>query len=180
MLELNGQPACLELTTRYPMDGQLHFAYQGPAVRLHVRIPEWCVAYEGPTHKGYAEFDLTDGAELTVELPMEVQFVEANPNLQDNAGRYAVMRGPVVYCMEGVDNGANLRDVTLMEDEACRIAEEDFRAPVLYMEARRRLQAERLYYPKNAPRQQFTAKLIPYFAFGNRGATDMLVWTMVQ
>ncbi len=180
VLEVNGQSASLELTTNYPCDGRLHFAYHGPDVRLHVRIPAWCVEYTGPTHKGYAEFDLTDGAELTVDLPMEVHFVEANPDVQDNAGRCAVTRGPIVYCMEGVDNGENLRDITLLDNGTYHIAAENFPAPVIYMEACRRPKTERLYYPRTNRRQKFTAKLIPYFAFGNRGATDMLVWAMVQ
>jgi DUF1680 family protein len=82
--------------------------------------------------------------------------------------------------MEGVDNGENLRDITLLDNGTYHIAAENFPAPVIYMEACRRLKTERLYYPRTNRRQKFTAKLIPYFAFGNRGATDMLVWAMVQ
>jgi DUF1680 family protein len=112
---------------------------------------------------------------------MNVHFIEANPNVQDDSGRYAVQRGPIVYCMEGIDNGENLRDITLLEDSDVRIAMEDgIPAPVMYMQAQRRPKTDRLYSLKSSKREDFTARLIPYFSFANREATDMLVWTMVK
>jgi DUF1680 family protein len=148
---------------------------------LYVRIPEWCVEYEGKTENGFARFDMNDGDSITVDLPMNVHFIEANPNVQDDSGRYAVQRGPIVYCMEGIDNGENLRDITLLENGDVRIAMEDgIPAPVMYMQAQRRPKTDRLYSLKSSKREDFTARLIPYFSFANREATDMLVWTMVK
>ena len=112
---------------------------------------------------------------------MEIHFIEANPAVQENSGRYAVMRGPIVYCMEGVDNGRNLRDITLLEDGAMEIVtEEGIPAPILYMNAERRREREFLYQLKSSDRYAIKARLIPYFAMANRGATDMIVWTMVK
>ncbi len=148
---------------------------------LCVRIPDWCVEYEGDTENGFARFELSDGESVTVNLPMKIHFIEANPFVQDNSGRYAVQRGPIVYCMEELDNGENLCDITLLESGAARVeAEEGIPAPVIYMAAKRRPATDRLYRIKTDKYESFTARLIPYFSFANREESDMLVWTMVE
>jgi len=178
---VNGKKAVLNLTTEYPNNGKLTFTYSGEPVKLYVRIPEWCVEYTGETHNGFALFELLDGDCISFELPMNVHFVEANPNVQDNSGRYAVTRGPIVYCMEGVDNGENLRDITLIENGKIEVTSiDDVPAPALYIDAERRKATNEIYYLKNNNRESFKARLIPYFSFSNRGVTDMLVWTMVK
>lgn len=168
-------------TTNYPNDGTINLEYHGEPISLYVRIPEWCVEYQGKTEHGFAKFSLVDGEKITVELPMELHFVEVNPYVQDNSGRYAVQRGPIVYCMEEIDNGENLRDIALLEHSPVKVTmEEGIPAPVLYMEAERRLERKQLYSLKNDHRLGFTARLIPYFSFANREASDMIVWTMVK
>ena len=180
-LEIGGKPALLTQTTNYPLDGKITFNYTGEDMTLYVRIPEWCVEYQGEQENGYARFELSDGDEISVDLPMNVHFVEANPNVQDDSGRYAVTRGPIVYCMEGLDNGENLRDITLLENSEIKVVNEDgIPAPVLYIGAERRKPSDRIYSLKNNERVSFTARLIPYFSFSNRGVTDMLIWTMVK
>lgn len=166
--------------TNYPISGKIEFSYQGNPITLKVRIPGWCVEYSGETENGYATFQLGDGDTICMELPMEVHIMESNPNVQDNAGRYAIMRGPIVYCMEGVDNGDNLRDVQIVENGKVRVAEENLLAPVLYMEATRRTRRDALYAIKCNERVNFTARMIPYFAFANRGESDMIVWMQVK
>ena len=112
---------------------------------------------------------------------MNVHFMEANPNVQDCAGRCAVTRGPLVYCMEGVDNGECLRNITLLDNGSEAVSWEDWLpAPVLTMDAERKPATSELYRRRNAERIPFTAKLIPYLAFANRGASDLLVWAMVK
>ena len=148
---------------------------------LYVRIPDWCVEYTGQAENGYAKFCLSDGESVCVDLPMQIHFMEANPHVQDNSGRYAVTRGPIVYCLEEVDNGENLRDITLLENSDVQVVSEDgIPAPVLYMGAERRKETASLYRLKNAERIPFTARLIPYFSFANREASDLIVWTMVK
>ena len=180
-LQIGGKDAILTQTTDYPNNGKITFKYKGEPMTLYVRIPDWCVEYEGDTENGFARFELSDGDSVTVELPMEIHFIEANPYAQDNSGRYAVQRGPIVYCMEEIDNGENLRDITLLENSEKKVVcEEGIPAPVIYMGAARRPATDRLYSLKGSKRVSFTARLIPYFAFANREATDMLVWTMVR
>lgn len=178
---MNGREAVLTQKTAYPHDGNIQFSYSGDPMTLRVRIPSWCVEFEGETHNGFAEFRLNDGDSVTVTLPMEVHFMEANPEVQDNAGRYAVMRGPIVYCMEGIDNGRMLRDITLLDDGTASVAMEDgILAPILYMNGERRVKRVSLYHLKSGDHYCVKVRLIPYFAIANRGATDMVVWTMVK
>ena len=180
-LEIGGKEATLTQATDYPYNGKITLNYSGEPMTLYVRIPDWCVEYEGDTENGFARFELSDGDSVTVDLPMEIHFIEANPYAQDNSGRYAVQRGPIVYCMEEIDNGENLRDITLLENSEKKVVcEEGIPAPVIYMGAERRPATNQLYSIKNDERVSFTARLIPYFSFANREASDMLVWTMVR
>ncbi len=180
-LTVGGKDAVLTQTTDYPLSGKITFNYSGEPMTLYVRIPDWCVEYDGDTENGFARFELSDGDSVTVDLPMQIHFVEANPYAQDNSGRYAVQRGPIVYCMEELDNGENLRDITLLENSKIEVKTEDgIPAPAIYIGAERRPKTDCLYKLKTADRVKFTARLIPYFAFANREATDMLVWTMVK
>ncbi len=180
-LQIGGKDAVLKQSTDYPFDGKITFTYTGEPITLYVRIPGWCVEYQGQTENGFAKFELSDGESATLDLPMEIHFMEANPCVQDDAGRYAVQRGPIVYCMEELDNGENLRDVTLLEQGECKVVREDgIPAPVLYMDAQRRAASDKLYSLKHESNISFTARLIPYFSFANREASDMIVWTMVK
>ena len=179
-LQIGSKDAVLKQTTNYPYDGKVTFHYSGEPMTLCVRIPDWCVEYTGETKNGFVQFSLTDGDCVTVDFPMEVHFIEANPYVQDNSGRFAVQRGPIVYCMEELDNGENLRDIRLLENGTIRVEKEDgIPAPVIYIDAQRRAATNKLYSLKGSNFINFTAKLIPYFSFANREATDMIVWTIV-
>lgn len=178
---VGGEKAVLTLETAYPADGTLSFSYRGKPATIFVRIPDWCVEYQGKTENGYAEFEVENGAKFEVSLPLVPHFIEANPNVQDNAGRYAIAYGPFVYCMESIDNGKNLRDITLIENGKIEIKlEGEPLVPVLYIPAERRKPSAALYSIKTDKRVPFTARLIPYFSFANRDEADMLVWTMLK
>ena len=180
-LTVNGKPAVLELATDYPNTGKLEYTYHGEPAVLAIRIPDWCVEYDGETENGFAKFAVTDGQTVAVELPMTLHFVQADPRVRSCAGRFAVTRGPLVYCMEGVDNGTDLRDIELLDNGNYELeTDPDFPAPVISMDGLRRPQSRSLYSLRDTARQPIRVKLIPYFGFANRGKTDMLVWTMVK
>ena len=179
-LTILGQPATLKLETNYPVSGTLRYTYHGPDAILAIRIPGWCSEYPGETEKGYARFPVHSGSILELELPMEVHFMEADPRVSETAGKCAVTRGPIVYCMEGIDNGSNLWDITLSASGNVSVLDSDYGVPVLEMDASRRPAASALYQQKRNAKIPFTAKLIPYFAFANRGITDMQIWTQVR
>jgi len=177
-LTVKGENAVLQLATNYPADGQLTYRYCGPDATLAIRIPDWCAEYSGVTENGYAMFQVHDGSIVELTLPMEVHFVEANPNVSELAGKYAVTRGPIVYCLESIDNGDKLWDICLEEDgEKQVIHSAEYGVPTLKIAAYRRPATDMLYQIKSGCREKFGAKLIPYFAFANRGVCDMQIWT---
>lgn len=178
--EINGKECVLTQTTNYPADGKIQFSYSGEPATLYVRIPSWCTEYEGETQNGYANFLIKDGDTVSIDLPMNVHIIESNPSLQYNSGRYAITRGPIVYCMEEIDNGQNLRDICILENNGFEIKNEDYIVPTIYAKATRREAFSSLYRQKSESENFFDAKLIPYFAFANRGESDMLVWTQVK
>ena len=63
---------------------------------------------------------MADGDVVELNLTMEPVFVEANPHVTADAGRMALTCGPLVYCLEGVDNGEFLR--SLLKSEVVRMA----------------------------------------------------------
>ena len=88
----------------------------------------------------------------------------------------------MVYCLEGVDNGEELHDVRLKADTD--FAEEPnalYGMPVIRAQGQRRVkpQTEWLYRRYNPQLTERTLTFIPYYAFANRGETDMRVWVPV-
>ena len=127
--EIDGKAVDLRLTSRYPWDGDISLAItpaQPQRFALHLRIPGWCQEWQVAINServtglkpvnGYIAIDRTwqPGDSVELHLAMPVQAVFANPNVRQLQGRLALQRGPVVYCLEGVDNGMiGLERITL-------------------------------------------------------------------
>ncbi len=176
-------------TTAYPVDGAVRIAATG-AGKLALRIPGWCSSFtlSAPytLQNGYAVVECAGAADLTLILDMPVVTLAADPRVREDAGRIAVTRGPVVYCMEAVDNG-DISGIRLAADApfAVESAADGFSAglgvPTLTAPARRPVTdaAAPLYRPAAGVRyEQITARFIPYFAFANRGTSAMQVWVL--
>jgi DUF1680 family protein len=123
-----------------------------------------------------------EGEEVTFHFSMEPQWMEAHPAVRDAAGRVALQRGPLVYCLEGVDNGENLRDIRL--DPGAPITERfdrELGAYELRSSGWRRNTGEYsgLYRPAGSLRSRQELRFIPYFAFANREECEMIVWVDV-
>jgi DUF1680 family protein len=93
--------------------------------------------------------------------------VHAHPKVKADVGRVALMRGPMVYCLEAVDNGGAVHDLILPPDS--RITTE-YRADLLGGVVVLRGKTVRL----DGRSVNFTA--IPYYAWDNREAGEMLIW----
>ncbi len=123
-----GRMVTLIQHTHYPWDGEVtvDVEAEGP-LSLFMRIPAWCDAgarleingrpFAGTLIAGsYAELRRTwrPGDRVCLTLPMPVRRVECHPYVADNAGQVALLRGPLLYCVEGADNpGLDLRDLLL-------------------------------------------------------------------
>jgi DUF1680 family protein len=168
-----------------------------------MRIPGWTdtakVAVNGKAVTGAAAGQYlpirrrwSSGDMVTLQFNMAPQVLEANAEVYENNGRVAVQRGPLVYCMEQIDQGEGvaLKDVAL-EVEAKRSGqfqenfEKDLLGGVLVLRhggAVYEESADRssLYFSHNAPpRKSRPVQLtfIPYYAWANRAQTPMQVWT---
>ncbi|NSW77366.1 MAG: glycoside hydrolase family 127 protein, partial [Candidatus Atribacteria bacterium] len=129
---LRGKRVSLAQKTDYPWGERILFEIYPEEpfeFTLAIRIPGWCEnpqlsvnGEETPLNHlaclGYAEvrrlWQKGDRVELT--LPMPVVRVRANPEVRDVAGQVALQRGPIVFCLEEVDNGPNLAQVVLPEE----------------------------------------------------------------
>jgi DUF1680 family protein len=157
---------------------------------VEVRVPSWALRNEPPgnLYRYAAPIDarpaiavngapvplaITDGYvevrrrwqkgdRITVALPMPVRRVLARDEVADDRGMAAIQRGPVLYALEGVDNGGSLKDVKLPLDRALA---SEFRADLLG--------GIQVVTATVAGR---TVTAIPYYAWNNRGKGEMEVW----
>ena len=154
--------------------------------KLFVRIPGWCAGYDFSEafeiRNGYAVIDIvSDEFKVNARFDMTPFFVTANPAVRADAGKAALCRGPVVYCLEGVDNPFDLFDLRVDINFAVSVRENElFGCPTL--ETGGVISAlsheEAPLYSRLAPAEtkRVTARFIPYFAFANREESDMTVW----
>lgn len=182
--DVNG--AAVTMETNYPNDGRVRLTVAGAkGKKLYVRVPGWCKEYTFSApytlENGYAVIDV-DGDLFTVEIDfvMKPAFYLANPAVRADAGKAAMMLGPVLYCLEGVDNGAELYDLTVDTAAAPEVSYDPYfgvntvTIPALRTDKAQFASLYRLTKPlATVPA---TAKFIPYFAFANRGESDMTVW----
>jgi DUF1680 family protein len=125
------------------------------------------------------------GDEAVLALPMEPRLVEANPLVEQARNQVAVMRGPLVYCLESADlpEGVRLDEIHLAPEARLEPRPgAGVLEGVLVLAARaRRLPAPdwgaTLYRPlASAAPEPVEVRLIPYFAWANRGVGEMSVW----
>lgn len=184
--------------TNYPWEEKVRIEISSPeATRftLALRLPGWCkrpavsvngeeIALAGIMENGYAligrEWKNGDTVELTLAMPVEK--MAAHPGVKENAGKIALQRGPVVYCLEEVDNGANLHNLVISTETGFTTEfAEDFPGKVVVIkgEAFRTVETgweNELYRPLSRQREKVGIKAVPYYTWGNRSPGEMRVW----
>lgn len=169
-----------KVSTEYPLNGRVTVSVKGTK-KVAVRIPEWCDNFslnkDFSFENGYAVID-NDGGDIVIDLDMTPKIVYADPRISSDAGKVCVMRGPIVYCAEGVDNGEFLHSFILpREIDVTETFSEEFGLITLELPCRKRLPFEGGLYSSFKPQtEKTTLKMIPYNCFANRGETDMVVW----
>ena len=115
------------------------------------------------------------GEIVELTLPMPVRRVVAHPSVAADAGRVALQRGPLVYCVEGIDNEGSVRDLTLSDMASLASAfRPDLLNGMVVVTARGSAGETGGVGPAGAKERPFVA--IPYYAWANRGAGEMAVW----
>lgn len=186
--------------TQYPWEGKveitLHGA-QGARRAVHVRMPGWCAAPRVCVNgeaadttrcvHGYLAIERLweDGDRIEVELPMHAQLMRANPQVRADAGKAAVVRGPLVYCAEETDNGGNISALRLDAKASIEGAfDADLLGGAVVLKTQGRRDAastQALYFPLERDTDACTEiTLVPYYLWGNRGLGEMAVWLPVR
>lgn len=168
--------------TDYPNNGKITVRCNSNKKQIAFRIPCWCKSFninkKYSIKNGYAYVDFDSEENIELELDMPVRIISANRRIHSDAGRIAVMRGPVVYCAEGIDNGADIKSIALPTESVFELAESEFLLPILKTEAYRPFESDSLYYEAVDDYEKIPLTLIPYYAFANRGESEMQVWLL--
>lgn len=180
----------------YPWEGRISYRVAAKsretfALAIHVPsyVKELTVKVNGESAEiqmknGYLYLNRIWGAEdvVSLEFAMPVRKVYANTKVRENIGCVALVRGPLVYCFEGVDNGEEMQALKIDREisaETTSCTEGVLAGMTLLNVAGKRLifQETEELYSENAPQEKaVTLRAVPYFAWGNRGENQMRVW----
>lgn len=136
--------------------------------------------------KGYAYITRkwAKGDVVALQFPMEVRKVYANQHVRENAGCVALMRGPVVYCLEGADNGELLQSLRIPKElkaAPCLCEEGVLKGHVLLkIDGFRMVTGPKLYSEKPPVKERAQLTAIPYYTWANRGENQMRVWVQEE
>ncbi len=196
----DGSAFALTQQTDYPWDGAVRItidAAPAHAVALMLRIPGWSdesslsvndESSDVPLQPGsYAELKRAwkAGDVIELSLPMRPRMIKAHPKAEEIRNHVAVMRGPIVYCLEGLDlpAGISILDVYAPDDMGLTASREDeLLGGVMAIKGVARHITERngskaLYLEAGSEREaDLDIMLIPYYAWNNRGINEMTVW----
>ena len=197
--KIAGQKVTLRQKTNYPWDGEVKITIGVEKPRsfaLLLRLPGWCREYRVRVNdepltvsssKGYLKLRRrwSDGDRVQLSLAMPIERIAAHPSVAASAEKVAIQRGPIVYCLEGCDHSADVRNIMLPDQakltarfdpglsglNGCIVVEGTGKAPSLgeWKKALYRPAAE----TKSRP---VKIKAIPYFLWDNRKPGAMVVF----
>lgn len=187
----HGDKISVTVETDYPYDGAVKYSIRadGTEVTLAIRIPFWSknttisvngTVYDFDVQNGYAVVDgLQNNDEIILNIDITPHKVYANEKISADAGKCAMMAGPLVYCFEDADNGnigqffvdekgeidaVNLEDEVLGDINILKVAA--YKTP----------ESESLYSFKAPIKEKSELIAVPYYAWGNREEGKMRVW----
>lgn len=192
----NDIPVTISIKTAFPFKGEVTFRVameKETSGTLSIRIPsysEHCSLWKNGSEinfkveKGYTNLEITDmETEINLRFDMPAHYVYANPEVRADAGKVAIVKGPLVYCLEEEDNGKNLAGIYVdTESEITEHFEEELLGGTLILQVKgKRLMEEEwtedvLYSKKKVALKDTTLKLIPYCYWDNRVPGEMQVW----
>ncbi|MDR1491948.1 MAG: glycoside hydrolase family 127 protein [Planctomycetaceae bacterium] len=163
-------------TTNYPWDGVVNFKFDRkpkPGITgtfdVKLRQPQWLGTVNGNYSVTYhVDWKQPVGAEkITMDFPLQIRRIVANPKVTADNGRVAIQRGPLIYCFEQVDNEVPVLKINLASDPEFK---EEFRKDLLGGIV--------VLKCKNADGRELTA--VPYYAWDHRAMGAMNVWVRQQ
>lgn len=193
--------ALIDVETSFPWEGKVEYTIhpkeQGDDFTFAVRIPSYAkectILLNGRKISGseekviqekdgylYLSGKWVDGERLSIEFQMPVRRIYCNTAVRENENCVALMRGPFVYCFEGVDNTEPVQELRIPENsvfeaELCREGVLQGMV-VLKGEGLRMQSGDKLYSEEKPVCVPAKLRAVPYFAWGNRGVNQMRVW----
>ncbi len=187
--------------TDYPFEGNINISLNMGASNtftLALRIPAWSDSYSLKLNDKMVDCEIADGyAKITqefknddvvvLELDMKPFKIKSNPQLRYNAGKVALQRGPIVYCLEEIDNSDMLTDIELINGSPIEIVQGSgiYESIPLLKTKGFRSNSEwnnELYKKTNLVNNKKIIDVLatPYFMWNNRGVGELLVWIRQQ
>ncbi|OUN26079.1 beta-L-arabinofuranosidase domain-containing protein [Pseudoflavonifractor sp. An85] len=188
-------PVHVAMSGNFPWENTMTFTVSAPKateMTLAFRIPNYAKNFKvmcdgsqitGTVERGY--FKVTGQFEqktFTITFDAPAQFIHANPQVRADAGKVALVKGPLVYCLEEQDNGENLSALFVDAQQPVSV---DFRedvckgSQVLTLSGQRLSQeqwGEALYSAQAPVKTQVQLTAVPYCYWGNRTPGEMTVW----
>jgi DUF1680 family protein len=203
----NGTGIKVVQKTNYPWDGGVDITVtpeKASEFTFYARIPGWAdhaqvtvngKAFPGATPGVYLPIKRQWSPGDVIQLKVEVvpQVIEANPRVADDTGRVAIQRGPLIYCLEEVDQPSGIALSEVAINPGRRPAEEfqtEFKSDLLGgtmvlhhtgVTFDRGASDKMLYsrYARETSTRKVPLTFIPYYAWANRQATSMQVWNLL-
>jgi len=190
----------LTQATDYPWDGRVTITIDAAPTtpcELRLRIPAWATGASlkvndapgspPPEPGAYASLKRvwSPGDRVELNLPMRSRLIQAHPLVEETRQQVAIQRGPIVYCLESVDlpAGVRLSDVAIPRKIELRPrSEPQLLGGVTILEGQAEARPEtgwsKALYRDLADTEpkSINLRLIPYYAWGNRGHSEMTVW----
>ena len=196
----DGSVLKLTQVSDYPWDGKVVTTVDKVASKkafsMNFRIPEWCEKATLTVNGKPVDADLSAGkyAEVNrvwkkgdvveLNLAMTVKLMESNPLVEETRNQTVVKRGPLVYCLESMDveGGQSIDNVLIpanIQLTPNKITIDG--SPIVALDGEAQLMNEgswkgTLYKQVSDSSKKVKIRLIPYYAWGNRGKADMTVW----
>lgn len=184
----------VSMETKFPYENVCRVSVSNvpeDGIKIAIRKPDYASDYQVAVDgrkaeievlKGYVYLELKENSDIQIFFEAPARFVRANPLVRADSGKIALMRGPLVYCLEEIDNGANLS--ALYVDAKTDIREEKSElfggSILLHFHGKRIVDTEwkedELYaeHPIRWEETELTA--VPYAYWNNRGMGEMSVW----
>lgn len=192
------EKADIDVESSYPWEGKVTYhvhSKKEEEYTLAIHIPGYlkdiCVKVNGEQiewkkfmKNGYLYLTRKWGeSQVEILFDLEVRKVYANKNVREDAGKVALMRGPFVYCFEGVDNGNDLQAMCIDADTQAEtfvgkegVLKDKVCIHVQGYEDER--ESDALYSEEKPDYQPHKLTAIPYYLWGNRGVNQMRVWML--
>lgn len=195
-----GEVIRLRQRTEYPWEGTVYITLEEAPKRefsLFLRIPGWAetarvtvngrVFADNPESGRYFEIRRSwlAGDRIKLVLPMTVQLLEAHPLVEETRNQVAVRRGPIIYCLESADLPDNVRVMNVVVSPKAKYQVyfvKDLLGGVTVVQTKAHAHigddwGKNLYRRISTKKPKtINIRLIPYYAWGNRGDSEMTVW----